>query len=145
MYDLSPEWLGAFAVVVCGTLLLHLKSPFAALEAIHSVTGEVFMSAEQIDVPLSLTSRNRAALHLEGDAGRWFIANSAGHRRFLEIAGFDIERVVHPYVVPFGAGHPPVSFKDPRSRVRALATRALCGDHYGVPHSALLTRRVPLG
>lgn len=142
IYDLSPERLGTFDVVTCGTLLLHLKSPFLALEAVHSVTDGVFMSSEQIDVPLSLGSRRRAALHIEGDAGRWFISNVAAHRRLLEIAGFDIEASIDPYVVPFGSGHPPVKFTTPRARAKALATRWLCGDAYGVPHSAVLSRKV---
>src|SRR5881398_852835 len=37
VYDLSPEAVGAFDVVVCGSLLLHLKDPVRALEAVRSV------------------------------------------------------------------------------------------------------------
>ena len=36
-YDLSPEFVGTFDVVVCGSLLLHLREPLRALESIRSV------------------------------------------------------------------------------------------------------------
>ena len=38
VYELSPDSLGTFDVVFCGSLLLHLQSPLAALHAIRSVT-----------------------------------------------------------------------------------------------------------
>src|SRR5436190_1863508 len=36
VYDLSPQRLGKFDVVVCGSLLLHLRDPVGALGAIRS-------------------------------------------------------------------------------------------------------------
>jgi 2-polyprenyl-3-methyl-5-hydroxy-6-metoxy-1,4-benzoquinol methylase len=35
VYDLSPERVGRFDVVVCGSLLLHMRDPARALEAGH--------------------------------------------------------------------------------------------------------------
>jgi tRNA (mo5U34)-methyltransferase len=37
VYDLSPERLGSFDIVFCGSLLLHLLNPFKALERMRSV------------------------------------------------------------------------------------------------------------
>jgi tRNA (mo5U34)-methyltransferase len=41
VYDLSPESVGVFDVVFCGSLLLHLQNPLGALVKIHSVTNEM--------------------------------------------------------------------------------------------------------
>ena len=97
IYDLSPERLGTFDVVVCGSLLLHLRDPFAALQAVRSVCSGEFMSAEQIDARLTLMAPRRPALFIDGRQGRWMVANSAGHRRMLEISGFDLLSVGLPY------------------------------------------------
>jgi tRNA (mo5U34)-methyltransferase len=140
VYDLSPERLGQFDVVVCGSLLLHLESPFRALDAIRSVTDGHFMSCEQIDVRSSVINRRKPVLFLEGEDGRWCIPNVQAHRRMLEIAGFDLVRWTEPYVERFGTGHPRVSATSRQDRITALLTRRLCGDAYGVPHAAVLTR-----
>jgi tRNA (mo5U34)-methyltransferase len=143
VYDLSPEVVGEFDVAVCGSLLLHLKSPVAALEAIRSVCrdGGRFMSAEQIDPWLTLFSRRRPAAWVRaGEQTQWFVPNAAGHRALVESAGFEVERGVRPYAVPFGAAHPAPG-GDLRSRLGRLATRAVCRGS-GVPHSALLAHAV---
>jgi tRNA (mo5U34)-methyltransferase len=137
IYDLSPERVGTFDIVVCGALLLHLRSPFAALEAIRGVCKDQFLSAEQITLALTLRARRRPVLYIEGDAGRWTIPNAAGHRRMVEIAGFDILRSSGTYLVPFGPGHPPVRASI-RHSLRPLAVRSRTD---GVPYQALLGRR----
>lgn len=37
IYDLSPETLGTFDLVFCGSVLMHLSDPFRALRALRSV------------------------------------------------------------------------------------------------------------
>ena len=54
VYDLSPETVGEFDVVVCGSLLLHLRDPLRALNAIRSVCREQFLSTNQIELGLSV-------------------------------------------------------------------------------------------
>jgi tRNA (mo5U34)-methyltransferase len=139
IYDLSPERLGTFDVVVCGTLLLHLRSPFHALEALRSVCTGQFMSCEQIDPRLSIISRRRPALFLEGDAGRWMVGNTAAHVRLLTMAGFDVEQRLR-YSVPFGTGHPPRPRSSFRDLLRDAAKKVVSGAFDGVPHSGALTR-----
>jgi tRNA (mo5U34)-methyltransferase len=41
VYDLSPDTVGTFDLVFCGSLLLHLRDPLRALAAIRSVTAGV--------------------------------------------------------------------------------------------------------
>lgn len=127
VYDLSPERMGAFDVVVCGSLMLHLREPLRALSAIRSVTRERFLSAETI-VP----GGGPPSARLDGvsDLCQWWTPNRAGHRRMVEAAGFDVLEATGRYDIPFGPAHPP-----PR---RSLLRRGL----RGVPHAAVLASPV---
>jgi tRNA (mo5U34)-methyltransferase len=139
VYDLSSERIGKFDVVVCGSLLLHLRDPVGALGAIRSVCEGSFLSAEQVDLRLSaMRPRQPLARVGPGDEVQWWVPNAAAHERMLEAAGFAVERRSRLYAVPFGPGHPR-SRSTPRSAARAALQRALCGGT-GVPHRALLAR-----
>ncbi|MGH2760936.1 MAG: class I SAM-dependent methyltransferase [Actinomycetota bacterium] len=136
VYNLSPSTVGTFDVVVCGSLLLHLRDPFRALEAIRSVCTGHFMSCEQIDVELSAFHRRTPLTNLDGIGQvQWHVPNVAGHRKEIRAAGFRIERAIRPYSIPFGAAHPPV---EASRRLRLLSRLVTRG--WGVPHSALLAR-----
>ena len=138
VYDLAPDAVGEFDVVVCGSLLLHLKDPVRALEAIRSVCRGSLLSAEQIDPVLTLTSPRRPATWFRaGHQTQWQIPNAAGLRAMVESAGFRIERTVRPYAVPFGAGYPSAPIRGPRAFGHAALTRIVCGGR-GVPHAAVL-------
>jgi tRNA (mo5U34)-methyltransferase len=84
VYDLDPSVIGKFDVVLMGTLLLHLRDPIRALEAVRSVTDGYFLSAEQIEVGLTLLGRRRPLYTLNGSGGlcQWFNVNLEGHKRF---------------------------------------------------------------
>ncbi|MFL5895580.1 MAG: class I SAM-dependent methyltransferase [Thermoleophilaceae bacterium] len=139
VYDLAPERVGEFDVVVCGSLLLHLQNPVKAVEAIRSVCAGSFLSAEQIDPWLTLVARRRpAGWFRAGELAQWLVPNAAAHRAIVASAGFAIERTARPYAVPVGAGHPPRP-RDLRSRRDALLTRLVTGGA-GVPHAAVLAR-----
>jgi tRNA (mo5U34)-methyltransferase len=139
VYELSAERLGEFDVVVCGSLLLHLREPLRALSAIRSVCRRHLLSAETIDV--SLPRRDPVA-RLDGlsELCQWWTPNRAGHRRMVEAAGFDIERDAGAYCVRLGPAHP----RPPRT-LRRLAQEArmrLATRQVGVPHAAVLARAV---
>ncbi len=138
VYDLSPEHVGTFDVVVCGSLLLHLRDPLRALAAIRSVCRAELLCANQIDLGRSILQRRTPLVRLDGTSGitQWWLPNAAGHRQMLDAAGFEIERESRPYCVPFGPAHPPRS-SGPRSLVRGLMERLVTGNR-GVPHLALL-------
>ena len=142
VYDLTPDRVGMFDVVVCGDLLLHLRDPMRALEAIRGVCTEAFLSAEQVDLVLSLVHPRRATLQLNGDAAQWFIPNLAGHARMLHVAGFDLVRKAR-YAIPHGSAHPQ-SRPSVRSRSRGLLERAVVGA-CGLATSAVLCRPLPPG
>ncbi len=138
IYDLDPDAIGTFDLVVCGSLLLHLRDPMRGLAGIRRVCRGRLLSAETISPGLTLASPRRAVARFRsGDRCQWWIPNRAGHQAMIRAAGFEIERSVAPYAIPLGLGHPSHS-----SRALAgseLATLALTRRR-GVPHSALLTR-----
>lgn len=141
IYDLDPDELGTFDVVVCGSLLLHLRDPIRALEAVRRVTSGVLLSSEQIELGLTLLGRDRPLYTLKGSGGacQWFNFNAAGHERLLFAAGFGIEERSRPYTVRYNK-HPerPTGL---RFRARQLGLRSLTGTtEDGVLHTALLAR-----
>jgi tRNA (mo5U34)-methyltransferase len=146
VYDLSPEAIGTFDVVVLGSLLLHLRDPVRALEAIRSVCTGSFMSVEAVSLPLSRLFPRRAMAELceEDRRVQWWTVNAAGHRRLLEVAGFEVIRAAPMFAEAFGAGHPASrpQRQSPRERARSLARRLALGGQ-GVPHAALLARPRP--
>jgi len=140
VYELSPDTVGEFDVVVCGSLLLHLRDPLRALEAIRGVCRGELLCTNQIDVRLTVLARRAPLLsfHGTGDECQWFVPNPAGHRHMVRSAGFDIERESRPYAIPFGTAHTPrpASLRNGLSR---LARRLVAGND-GVPHHAVLAR-----
>jgi tRNA (mo5U34)-methyltransferase len=139
VYDLSARSVGEFDVVVCGSLMLHLRDPVRALEAIRSVCDEYFLSSETVRLDLGLIHRARPVAELKGgDRGQWWIPSTAGHRKLLDAAGFDVVRSFGPYAIPLGTGHP--SYGEPVRPLRdRLLARARMGGT-GVPHIALLSK-----
>lgn len=139
-YDLSPEGLGRFDVVVCGSLLLHLREPLRALAAIRSVCAGSFLCTNEIDLTLTALGRRRPLARLDGasDLCQWWVPNAAGHRRMLESAGFVVERESGLYAIPYGAGHPPPG-RGARASAGRVARKLVAGND-GVPHSAALAR-----
>lgn len=138
VYDLSPDVVGTFDVVVCGALLLHLRDPLGALAAIRSVCSGVFLSVEEIDLDLTVLRRRRPVLRLRGEHGQWFVPNAAAHRHLLDVAGFDLLETTRPFARPFGPAHPPVPASAAhRARWALLRER-------GVPMTAVLARPAQL-
>jgi tRNA (mo5U34)-methyltransferase len=143
IYHLTPEELGTFDVVVCGTLMLHLRDPVRGLEAIRRVCSGWFMSVEEISLPLSLLLRRWpvADARLSPTVLQWWTVNAAGHRRMVEAAGFEVTEHSKLFAERFGKGHRSASL---RHRLRhnpgpTLSRRAILGAD-GVPHHALLAR-----
>lgn len=141
VYDLSPELTGRFDLVVCGSLLLHLRDPLRALAAMSSVCSGSLLSAEQVSAGLSLLHRRRPLVRIFPPPAKnlhWWEPNVAGHRRMLEAAGFELLETPSAYAIPFGPGHPrrPRTFRT----LREGTIRRVVAGGTGVPHSAVLAR-----
>jgi tRNA (mo5U34)-methyltransferase len=90
IYHATPEELGTFDVVFCGSVLIHLRDQLLALERISSLCRDRFICAEAYDPLIGLlpfpVSRYRADRHAsvvfwEPSVRTW--------RRMLWTAGFD--------------------------------------------------------
>lgn len=132
VYDLDEAEVGRFDVVFCGSLLLHLRDPFSALERIRSVCDRTFISVEQVDLRLAVLGRRSTYVRLVGNDSQWFIANPAAHRRMLEMCRFRVIDHSRPFSTPFGPRHPKPSF----SPFGALARRMMGG--VGMPTDFIL-------
>lgn len=144
IYDLDPNVVGRFDVVVCGALLQHLRDPVRALGALRSVCSAWLLSAEHIDVWLTVFFRRKPVARLNGVAPwcDWWASNAASHLRMLESAGFEVERVARPYIVEFNRHSAPRL--SPRAAPARLADRLLTGTgKQGVLTHAVLARPRP--
>jgi len=102
VYDLDPERNGLFDVVFCGALLLHLRDPIRAMEAMRTVCRGSLVLAETIDPTLELLARPVAAARFAPDLDQWWRPNSAGLISMTRRAGFTVQEVSPRFVVPFG-------------------------------------------
>jgi tRNA (mo5U34)-methyltransferase len=92
VYDLTPERLGTFDLVFCGSVLIHLRDQLLALERIASVTapGGAFISAEEYDRIASLFPWSVARYRADDPSAIVFWRPSRRcWRRMLWSAGFD--------------------------------------------------------
>ena len=140
VYELDPESIGQFDVVVCGSLLLHLRDPLRALAAIRSVCRGVLLSTNTVELGLSLLHPRRPLFRLDGTSGatQWWLSNRAGNRQLLRASGFELIQESGLYAIPFGPIHPRPS-RRPLSLLRSAGRIALAGRD-GVVHQAFLAR-----
>ncbi len=153
IYELSPERLGVFDVVVCGSLLLHLQNPLAALAALRSVTGEMLIAEACLDDRLESAMPELPLLHFgsrgaeeePGEACTYWRMNTAALVELMEYAGFDCEPMT-PYRLP----HDDLLMRTVRGRPRPVGARP--GWHLTPaehaqrrqPHAVPPPRRAPL-
>ncbi len=140
VYDLDPDMHGTFDVVLCGALLLHLRDPVRALEAMRGVCRDSLILVEALDPTLELfTPRVPAARFVTGTEQQWWLVNSAGLVELARKAGFQVERIGKRFLMPFGVGG---SYMRP-PRLHSLAARNPTGR--GALHRAMrATPRPPI-
>src|SRR3954447_16370790 len=115
VYELDPEWAGRFDFAVVGTLLMHLRDPVGALRAVRGVTDALLVN-EGVMPSLPLLRRTPTADVVMQHEPFWFLPNPPALRRWVEAAGFTVEKMSRPYVIPWGAGASP-----PSRRLRPVA------------------------
>jgi tRNA (mo5U34)-methyltransferase len=90
IYDATPEELGTFDLVFCGSVLIHLRDQFLALERIASLCRGTFISAEEYDRPTSLLPLPLSRFRADRDSDVVFWQpNVRAWKRMLWAAGFD--------------------------------------------------------
>ena len=135
IYDLAPEKVGTFDFVFVGALLLHLRDPVLALQAVRSVTGGEFCTYDAVSVWLSAFHPGKPSALLNGTTGsNWWLPNVAGLRRMVVAAGFEIVSTTGISFVKLSGGKRMVS----RWLRHPLANTMLWTR--GVPHAWVLAR-----
>jgi tRNA (mo5U34)-methyltransferase len=137
VYDLDPEVDGTFDVVFCGALLLHLREPVRALEAMRSVCHGELVLVETVDPVMDIVARRVPAARFHPDWDQWWRVNSAGLVEMTRTAGFEVVWVSDRILVPYGTGNP----DRPPARIHSLA--ALRPRQRGVLHRAVRGRPRP--
>lgn len=97
IYDISPERLGSFDFIFCGSMLMHVRDPLLGLHKIRSVLlkdGHFVVSTSTIaeDDP-----RPIAAFVGEWDQSNFWQMNPACLRRMLTTADFDVSDAATVY------------------------------------------------
>jgi tRNA (mo5U34)-methyltransferase len=108
VYDISPETVGTFDVVFCGSLLLHLQNPIKALVAIRSVTREMAVIETTVNPEIDRDHPGRPWLsfgHREhetrlGSECVYWKLSAAALQEMLEYAGFEYTRATEPFSLP---------------------------------------------
>ncbi|HET9051439.1 MAG TPA: methyltransferase domain-containing protein [Candidatus Dormibacteraeota bacterium] len=130
VYELAPETVGMFDFAFIGSLLLHLRDPVRALQALRSVVTGSIIAADQISISLSVLQPTSAAAHLAArDEPHWWTPNAAALRRLVEAAGFHVVRRGRPYFLRPGPGAP-----------RTLRARLRVAGVFGAPHTWVAAR-----
>jgi tRNA (mo5U34)-methyltransferase len=127
VYDLSPDDFGTFDVVVVGSLLLHLRDPVRALDAVRGVVRGSLVVAEAVRPPLTLRSRRRPLFELRGEGldFQWWLGNERGIRHLLNVGGFDLEEASRYFLLRFGGAWTLRNFPLPPMNLRDRAYRAI--------------------
>jgi tRNA (mo5U34)-methyltransferase len=135
VYDLDPDADGMFDVVLCGALLLHLRDPVRALEAMRSVCRGKLVLVEVIDPVLEVVARRVPAARVHPIRDEWWRVNTRGLRQLVDVAGFRIVHESKRFLTPFGPGVAPghrisrlsgALTGDPRRQ--GLVTRAIVAE-----------------
>ncbi|MEA2442585.1 MAG: tRNA (mo5U34)-methyltransferase [Thermoleophilaceae bacterium] len=90
VYDATPEEIGSFDLVFCGSVLIHLRDQLLALERIANLCTGTFISAEEYDRTANLVPFPVSRYHADRDkAVVFWLPSIRTWKRMLWTAGFD--------------------------------------------------------
>ena len=107
VYDITPERVGIFDVVLFLGVLYHLEDPVLALKRLAAVTGDLLVVETAMD--FVWTKRPAAAFYpkkeLSGDRTNWWGPNASAVIGMLEVAGFNDVKLLGKQSLPSKLGH----------------------------------------
>lgn len=106
IYDLSPETVGAFDLVFCGSVLLHLTDPVRALWRLRSVTREGGAAILATAIQDDPSPEPRAVFVGNEKAFTWWLPNRACFEAMVRSAGFAAVEWVSQFRLDFADGKP---------------------------------------
>lgn len=120
IYDLSPEQLGHFDLVFCGSMLMHVRDPVLGMHAMRSVCapdGQIVVSVAMLDSEALGIDPNEPVARFAGEWNQcnWWQLSPAGLRRLLECCDFTRIESDTTFVLENTTGE----FKDPTYLCRA--------------------------
>jgi tRNA (mo5U34)-methyltransferase len=141
VYDLNKNDLGEFDFAFMGSLLLHLRDPVGALEAVRRVVRGELLSVDTISPLLTALHPRQPVARLEAPGWPlWWLVNLAGYRHMFGVAGWEIVDSGKPFFLKRGSNyrHTPRSERPFYGRFQDAAAQRL-----GVMHSWVLARPQP--
>lgn len=135
VYDVDRGDLGTFDLVVIGSLLVHLRDPVRALDAVRRVVRGQLLVADYVHTPLALWPSRRPLFELRGQGTdfQWWLASDQGLRHLLHVGGFQIEAESPYYLLRYGRAHAPAVTR-PKTRselAKYLVNYAMTRDRVG--------------
>ena len=128
VYELDPARAGSFDFAFLGSLLLHLRDPVGALQAVRSVVRGTLLVCDQISLTQTVLRPFSPAADLAvRREPHWWTPNKKALERFVASAGFEILATGGPILLRPGPGAP---------RSRDVLHRL------GMPHAWVLARPV---
>jgi tRNA (mo5U34)-methyltransferase len=141
VYDLERDDLGEFDFAFMGSLLLHLRDPIGALQAVRRVVKGELLSVDTISPLLSLLHPRQPIARLEAPGWPlWWLVNLAGYRHMFGVAGWEIAEAGSPFFLKRGSNyrHTARTERPFYGRFQDAAAQRL-----GVLHSWVLARPAP--
>jgi tRNA (mo5U34)-methyltransferase len=90
VYDVSPERLGMFDMVFCSDLLIHLRDPLHAMEAIWTVTKDFAVFGDVYHPDLDTFGQNALVeFTYAGKSDVWWRPSVACYELWLKLARFE--------------------------------------------------------
>jgi tRNA (mo5U34)-methyltransferase len=123
IYDATPERLGSFDLVFCGSVLIHLRDPMLALERMAGLCGDRLILADEYSRRLSLVPFNVAEFRGHTRWATWWRPSIRTWLAMVHVAGFEEIAKYDRFLMRFRTGrggvpHVVIHAKGPKAQAR---------------------------